>query len=151
MIFDIDASQGEWFYFRNSTLDPNTGEPIFDKPEKDARVQIRSMTPFFEGKISAKNKAIEHVYNPKTRAMERISYIPDISVAEAQLEREDAWDYAITGIESFKDKEGNIITCTRANKLALMKVPVFDRFVALCLKTLAEAGVKKEQEESENL
>jgi hypothetical protein len=88
--------------------------------------------------------------NPKTRQMERITYYAELSIEEAKAERDDAYDFAITGIEGFKDaKTGQIITCTRANKLALMKVPVFDRFFAKCQQVLASSGVK--EQESKNL
>ena len=129
---------------------PSTGEPVFDDPVSDARVQIRSMTPFFEERIAKRKRQTEHVMNPKTRQMERITYYAELSIEEAKAERDDAYDFAITGIEGFKDaKTGQIITCTRANKLALMKVPVFDRFFAKCQQVLASSGVK--EQESKNL
>jgi len=128
----------------------STGEPVFDDPVSDARVQIRSMTPFFEERIAKRKRQTEHVMNPKTRQMERITYYAELSIEEAKAERDDAYDFAITGIEGFKDaKTGQIITCTRANKLALMKVPVFDRFFAKCQQVLASSGVK--EQESKNL
>ena len=74
------------------------------------------------------------------------AYVPELSLEEGKAERDDAWDYAITGIENFKDSKGKIITCTRENKLALMKVPVFDRLVARCLQILASSGVKEKEE-----
>ncbi len=151
MIFDLDAEQGEWFYFFGSHIDPNTGETIFEEPVLDARVQVRSMAPFFEERIKTRKKGVEHVYNPKTRAMERISYISDLSIGEAQAERDDAWDYAITALENFKDrKTGNVIPCNRENKLKLMKVPVFDRFIARCLQLLASSGMQSKEDEIKN-
>jgi len=150
MIFDLDATP-EWFNFFGSHLDPNTGETIFEEPVKDARVQIRSMQPFFEERLAKRKRTAEHIYNPKTRAMERVPYFLELSVEEAIAEREDAYDYAITAIENFKDaKTGEIILCTRANKLKLMKVPVFDRFIARCLQLLASSGVKEKEDKIKN-
>ena len=150
MLFNLETNEGEWFPFQNSTISPSTGEPVFDDPVSDARVQIRSMTPFFEERIAKRKRQTEHVMNPKTRQMERITYYAELSIEEAKAERDDAYDFAITGIEGFKDaKTGQIITCTRANKLALMKVPVFDRFFAKCQQVLANSGVK--EQESKNL
>jgi hypothetical protein len=150
MLFNLETNEGEWFPFQNSTISPSTGEPVFDDPVSDARVQIRSMTPFFEERIAKRKRQTEHVMNPKTRQMERITYYAELSIEEAKAERDDAYDFAITGIEGFKDaKTGQIITCTRANKLALMKVPVFDRFFAKCQQVLASSGVK--EQESKNL
>jgi len=150
MLFNLETNEGEWFPFQNSTISPSTGEPVFDDPVSDARVQIRSMTPFFEERIAKRKRQTEHVMNPKTRQMERITYYAELSIEEAKAERDDAYDFAIMGIEGFKDaKTGQIITCTRANKLALMKVPVFDRFFAKCQQVLASSGVK--EQESKNL
>jgi hypothetical protein len=151
MFFDLDSTQGEWFPFFSSHIDPVTGEPIYEDPHPDAKVQIRSIGPFIEERIAKRKKVAEHVYNPKTRAMERISYYPDQTLEETKAERDDLWDYAITGLENFKDsKTGEPITCTRENKLKLMKVPVFDRFVARCQQLLASSGVKAKEDEEKN-
>ena len=151
MFIELDGSQGEWFHFQNSKIDTLTGEPVFDDPVSDARVQIRSMTSFFEERIAKRKRSVERVLNPKTRQMERISYYEELSVEDAKTERDDAFDYAITGIEGFKDaKTGQIITCTRENKLALMKVPVFDRFFARCQQLLTSSGVSQKEEAEKN-
>ena len=151
MLFDLDSSAGEWFPFQNSKIDPLTGEPVFDDPVSDAKVQVRSMTPFFEERIAKRKRQTEHVFNPKVRAMERITYYAELSIDEAKAERDDAFDFAITGIEGFKDaKNEKVITCTRENKLALMKVPVFDRFFARCQQLLASSGVKQKEELEKN-
>jgi hypothetical protein len=151
MFFDIDSSQGEWFYFFNSHIDPVTGEPVYEEPVKDARVQIRSIQPFIEERFTKKKKVFEHIYNPKTRSMERMGFYPELTPEEAKAERDDLWDYAITGLENFKDsKTGRVLTCDRETKLALMKVPVFDRFVARCQQLLASAGVKAKEDNVKN-
>ena len=152
MFFDLDSTQGEWFPFFSSHIDPVTGEPIYDEPEKDAKVQIRSIGPFIEERMMKRKMIVEHVYNSKTRAMDRNRYPEDLTPEQAKAERDDLWDYAITGInEYFKDsKTGELITCTRENKLKLMKVPVFDRFVARCQQLLASSGVKVKEDEEKN-
>lgn len=153
MFIDLKAAiEGEWFPFQNSHIDTVSGEPVFDDPVKDAKVQIRSMSPFFEERIAKRKRVVEHVLNTKSKAMDRNSFFPELSVEDAKTERDDAFDYAITGIECFKDaKTGTIITCTRENKLALMKVPVFDRFFARCQQLLSSSGVKEKEEISKNL
>ena len=151
MFFDLNSSQGEWFPFFSSHIDPVTGEPVYEEPEKDAKVQIRSIGPFIEERMAKRKKSVEHIYNPKTRAMERNTFFPDQTPEENKAERDDLWDYAITGIENFKDsKTGALITCTRENKLKLMKVPVFDRFVARCQQLLASSGVKVKEDAEKN-
>jgi len=151
MLFSLDTTAGEWFPFQNSHIDPSTGEPVFDDPEKDAKVQIRSMSPFFEERIASRKRKVEHVLNPKSKIMERVSFYEELSIDEARKERDDAYDFAITGIEGFKDaKTGRIIECTREDKLALMKVPVFDRFFARCQQLLASSGVKQGEIETKN-
>jgi hypothetical protein len=151
MLFDINAAQGEWFNFFSSHIDPVTGEPVYEEPAKDARVQIRSMASFFEERLASRKRVVEHIYNPKTRQMERISYYPDLSAEDSKAEREDLYDFTIQGIEGFKDsKTGKVIDCTRENKIALMKVPVFDRFVARCQQLLASSGVEVEKKKEKN-
>jgi hypothetical protein len=149
MFIDITQNEGEWFPFQNSKIDPLTGEPVFDDPVTDAKVQIRAMSPFFEERIAKRKRQTEHVMNPKTRQMERISFYAELSVDDVKAERDDAFDFAITGIEGFKDaKTGKMIDCTRDNKLALMKVPVFDRFFARCQQLLSSSGVKEQVEKN---
>lgn len=152
MFFELETvAQGEWFQFFGSHIDPSTGQIVYGTPAKDARVQVRIMAPFIEERMKGRKKVAEHVFNPQTRAMERISFFPDLSVEEAQQERDDLWDYVITGLENFKDaKTGETIECTRENKLKLMKVPVFDRFIARCQQLLSEAGVKEKEQAEKN-
>jgi len=149
MLFSLDTTAGEWFPFQNSHIDPLTGEPVFDDPVTDAKVQIRSMVPFFEERVAKRKRQAEYVMNPKTRQMERVTYFSELSADESKTERDDAFDFAITGIEGFKDaKTGEIIKCTRENKLALMKVPVFDRFFTKCQHVLSSSGVKEQIEKN---
>lgn len=147
MIFDLDKEQGEWFPFFTSRVDAGTGEIIYDDPVSSARAQIRSWSPFFEERIAQRKKVVEHVFNPKTRSMERLSYFQELPPSEKKKEGEDAIDYAIVGLEGFKDKSGKVIACTRENKLKLMEIPVFDRYFARCLQLLASRGVEMEEEE----
>lgn len=147
MFVDLNANEGEWFPFQNSKIDPLTGEPMFDDPDTDAKVQIRSMTPFFEERIAKRKYVVERVFNAKTRQMDRDRHMADLTVEEAKEERDDAFDFAITGLSGFKDaKTKTEIACTRENKIALMRVPAFDRFFAKCQQELASSGIKEEAE-----
>jgi len=151
MFFDLDAALGERFQFFGSRLDPNTGDTIYDEPAGDAWVTIRSLTPFYEERMAKRKKVVEHVLNTKSKAMERLSFYPEQSMDEIKAERDDAWDYAITDFEGFKDaKTGEVIECTRENKIKMMKAPIFDRFVARCLQLLAASGVKDKEEKIKN-
>ncbi len=150
MIIDIDKkAEGEWFTFFGSHFE--NGKIVYDDPKPDAgRVRIRSMAPLLEERQANRKKKYEHVFNPETRAMERLGYYEDLTHEEAKKERDDLMDYVITGLENFYDKANKEITCTRENKLKLMEIPVFDRFVARCLQILAEAGVKAGEAEEKN-
>jgi hypothetical protein len=81
--------------------------------------------------------------------MERVGYYPDLSYEETKKERDDALDYAITGIRNAKWAEGTDIECTRDNKLKLRKIPAFDRFLGRVWQILDSAGVKDKEAESE--
>ena len=153
MLLDLEIQEeGEWFYYFGSRIDQATGEVIYDDPVKNARVKIRSMRPFIEQRFTARKKQKEHVLNPKTHAMERIEYYPDLSSEETIAERENTWDYVIQGLEGFQDKKTKKeIACTRENKIKLMKLPVFDRFIARCLQLLSDSGVQDGEIEAKNL
>ena len=149
MLFDLDESQGEWFYFFNSRLDPITGEAIYDDPVTDARVRVRSIAPFFEERMAKRKREAQFVLNPQTRSMERVTYIKELTPDEANKQLDDAWDYAITDFEGFKDaKTKKELKCDRETKLKLMKNPVFDRFVARCFQVLASSGIKETEEKN---
>ena len=108
MIFDLNnSSQGEWFRFFESRIDEK-GELVYDDPRPDAgRVCIRSIAPFVEKIQSKRKRKFEWVLNPSTRSMERVGYFDEQSPEELKKEREDMWDYAITGIEEFSDAKGD--------------------------------------------
>lgn len=152
MILDLEIQEeGEWFYYFGSRIDQLTGEVVYDDPVGDARVKIRSITPFIEQRFASRKKQKEHVLNPKTRGMERIEYYPDLSPEAMIVEREDTWDYVIQGLEGFQDKKTKKeIACTRENKIKLMRLPIFDRFIARCLQLLSESGVQASEKESKN-
>ena len=150
MLFELDSTDGEWFQFFGSHIDDN-GEVVYDDPDPSARVQVRSMKPFFEEKLKSRKRVVEHVLNPSTRQMERISYLEEIGPGESIKQMEDAYDYAITGLEGFKNKrDKSIIECTRENKIALMKNPAFDRFFAKCQALLETDAVVQAETEEKN-
>lgn len=153
MFLDLEIQEeGEWFYYFGSHIDQATGEVIYDDPVEDARVKIRSMMPFIEQRLAARKIQVEHVLNKKTRAMERNEYIPRLTGEELAKEQEDTWDYIIQGIEGFQDKKTKKeIKCTRENKIKLMKLPIFDRFIARCLEILSDSGVQAGEVETVNL
>ena len=148
-VFDIDKEeQGDWFPFFSSTVDPSTGEIVYDKPEKGAaEFRIRSMGPFWEERRKGRKKEHKMVLNPATRAMERVSYYENLPEDEAAKENEDAWDYAITGMNKAFSAPKVPIECTRESKLKLIRMPVFVRFITRVFMTLNESGVKQQEAE----
>ena len=153
MLVDLEVQEeGEWFYYFGSHIDQTTGEIIYDDPVKEVRAKIRDIGPFIEQRLMDRKTQIEHILNTKTRAMDRNEYYPRLAGKDLIKEREDTWDYAIQGLEGFKDKKTKKdIECTRENKIKLMKIPVFDRFVARCLQLLSESGVQIGEAETKNL
>ncbi len=153
-MFEVDLTaqaDGEWFQFQDSHFDQTRGEWIFDPPATDARVRVRRTDAFWKERNAKRKRVVEHVLNPKTHQMERLSYLEEQSAADAQASVDDAMDYAITGLENFKDKgSGKVIDCTRENKLALLRVPAFDRFIGRCFRLLegAEAAQKEASEKN---
>lgn len=142
LIVDLDDAAGEWFTFRMSSIDQN-GEIVWGEPIEGVRVQIRSWKKFFEDQYSSRERIIEWKLNPKTRQNERHSNFKDFTPAEIKQQKDDAIDYAITGLEGFKDKKTKQeVVCTRENKIALMAKDFFDRFFVDCQQTIDSRGVE---------
>ena len=152
MIFDIDKTQdGEWFAFFESSQNKKGKITYHDpKPEEKTRVCIRSINPVFEKQISERKKKYEHVLNPETGKMERIGFYEDLTAEQAKEQNNDVWDHAIVDWQQITDKTGKEIPCTRENKLKLMEIPAFDRFVARCLEILQDATTNAQAAEAKN-
>ena len=134
IIFDLDKATGDWFDFFESRIDIKTGEITYDDPKpRTGRVCLRNMQAFLRERQRNRKKTYEVVLNLKTRGMEKIESTEQTAEEEAQ-ERDDAMDYAITDFQDFYDKKKNLIECTRENKLKLLAIPVFDRFIARCFE-----------------
>lgn len=148
-MFEIDLSSsedGEWFYYQDSHLNPKTGEWVFDPPINESRVRVRRLDAFIRERMANRKRKVEWILNEKSHQMERQSYFADQSMEEIQKDMEDGWDYAITGVEGFRDKKtGKEIECTRENKIALMRVPAFDRFIGRCFRVLSGAEEAEEK------
>jgi hypothetical protein len=131
--------QGTWCKFQTSHFDKDKKEFVFDDPEEGAaEFCFRSMIPYFVEKMKSRKRKFEFVLNPSTRAMERVSYYPDLTAEEQQKETDDAADYAITGMQNAFWGKDKPIECTRENKLKLMKDEQFDRFFGRYIKLIAE-------------
>ena len=153
MRFDLSGeSHGEWFRFFKSEVKEN-GEIVYAEPENGAgRVCIRLGDPKTIGDIQAKTrvKKSEFVVNPTDRKMERVVYY-DQTDEQARKEQELVWDYAIQEWEGILDKNGNDVPCTAENKLKLMGIPVFARFVHRCLRMMVSANAAQGEIEGKNL
>lgn len=147
--FSAAEAEGEWFSFFESRINER-GEIVYDEPKPGAgRARIRSLTPFFEARARGRKKKFDWVLNTATRQMERVGYYEEATPEEAEKERDDIRDYAITGLEDFRIDDAPV-PCTRAGKLSLFRFPVFDRFVARCQVLLSAAGVKAKEGEIKN-
>src|SRR3990172_2631501 len=151
MRFDLSGVQGEWFKFFRSEIKEN-GDVMYLYPEDDAgRVCLRIAAPETMDNIQAqtRKKVKEFVHNPKTRAMERVEYF-DQTDAQEKKERELIWDYAIQAWEGILDKDGEEIQCTTENKLKLMNIPQFARFVGRCLQMISGSNAQAEEAAGKN-
>jgi hypothetical protein len=148
MLFDLTPlDEGEWFPFFTSRINEK-GDVEYDEPKASAnRVRIRPLEPFFEKRRAGRKRKFEFVLNPQTRLMDRVGYYPDQSPEELKQEREDTWDYCITGVV---DAAGNTLPFSKEDKIAHMDHPVFNRFVARCLQLLASARVTAQEESVKN-
>ena len=141
-VFNLDETQGDWFEFFESHIDQKTGEPIYDDPIPGAgQVCIRDSREFWQDRLAKRKKKHTFVLNPTTRAMERVEYYEE-TPEEDRKTREDSFDYVISDFKDFYDANKKPIECTRENKLKLIAIPVFDRFVARCIVLQQEAKGK---------
>lgn len=149
--FDLDAAEGTWFKFFNSRV-KDDGTVEYDDPvSTSGRFCLRPIAPFIEEFYAKRKTEHEFVVNPKTRSMERVPYTKDMSPDERKEYQAALWDYVIVGFENIVDGKGKEIPCTKENKVKLMAIPALDRFVAKCLKTIAENAVKQSEILTENL
>lgn len=153
MIFELDKQElGEWFPFFGSTVDLVTGETSYKQPEGGAaEFRIRSMDAFFEERRKGRKREYKMVLNPQTRAMERVGYYAELSPEEDAKENDDAWDYAITGMKNAFTAPDIPMECTRENKLRLVKMPVFLRYMRRAFQILSESGVKVKEDLGKNV
>jgi len=150
--FQQEREQGDWFPFFESKVDVQTGEILYDEPvEGAAEFCFRNPAPFWQERQRGRVKEYRMVVNPNTRQMERVGYFPDLPAAEEQAERDDAWDYAITGIRNAFWEDGASIECTRENKLKLLKNTAFLRYANRVLQLLLETGVVQKAAEKNSL
>lgn len=153
-VFDFKETEGVWFDYFESHIDLQEGGVIYDKPiAGTGQARFRSTRPFIQefAKKREKEKQTKFVLNTKSKAMEWVEWIPSLTVDEQKQYADDMVDYACTGLERFFDAEGNALECTRENKLKLVNVPVFDRFMARCLLIQASARIQQEEASEKNL
>lgn len=149
-VFNLEAvKSGTWFQFRESTVDPATKEPVFKEAVKGAgEILLRSVTPFIRKQIMSADVQTKPVVNQFTRRMEFAAV--ERTAEQKQKDSDDMWDYAIVDWKGFLDGKGKPIPCTRENKLAMMDVDRFVRFVNYALGAIDQYTEAKEKEEQKN-
>lgn len=150
MEVNLDVKHGEWFEYIGSKIDIQSGEVIWDeKVVKGVRVKVRNPAPLMEEQLEKRERIVEHVLNPKTKAMERISFFKELTFKEAKKEKEENYNYIIEDFEGFT-YQGKPIECTRENKIAMFNDPAFDRFIGRCIRAIQSEGVKQQESDLKN-
>jgi len=151
-VFEQGKDQGDWFSFFTSHFDAATGEIVYDPPEEGAaEFCFRNPAPFWQEQLRGRKKESKMVLNPSNRTMERVTYYPDLLIDEAIKERDDSWDYTITGMKNARwTDDGPPMECTRDNKLKLIRNTSFLRFANRVLQIITETGVKVKDEAEKN-
>jgi len=150
-VFDFGAEDGSWFSFFTSKVNDD-GTIDYDEPEVNAgRVCLKPIDTFIESYFDKRKKESKFVRNDKSRAMERVQWSKDQTASERKAYQAALWDHAITSWENFFDGKKKPIECTIETKTKMMKVPMFDRFISKCLKTMGEDTVKRAEDLTENL
>ena len=137
VFFDLDDEEGTWFQYFGSHVDEKSGEIVYEDPVDYARARIRNDGVFLEERVKKQKRSRELVLNPKTRQMEMVSYFEEQPMEKLMAESDDLYDYAITGLEGFKNrKTGEVLECTRKDKIALRRNGAFRRFYEKCQRIL---------------
>jgi len=145
------SKEGEWFDYRDSVVDSDTGEIIWKEPTGES-MRIRSTKPFYEDAFLKRERIVEWKIHPKSKQNERHSYTKDHSPEEMLELKNDSYDYAITGLKGWMDWETKKeLKCTRENKLFLMSIPVVERFFSDCQSLLDNYGLMIEEQAAKNL
>ena len=149
MLIDLDVTQGEWFPFFGSHIDQQTGDVVYDEPaDPNVGAEIRSTAPFFEEKMKSLKRGREHVFNPKTRGMDRVTFFKEQTFDEIMGELDEMYDYAITNLKGFKNKRTKILVeCTKENKVLLRHNEVFKRYFERCQQLLHGDSIKDKEDE----
>jgi len=152
MFIDLgNATTGEWFTFRMSEIDENTGDIIWSDPIDGLEVQIRSWKPFFDNKVKDRVRETIWKVHPKTHVYEPHTQFKEMTVDEIRNERDEAIDYAIVGLKGGKDKNTKEeYPCTKEVKLGLMKFDFFDRFFSDCQKKIDSTKIILKEELEKN-
>jgi len=153
MFIDLDAiTEGEWFPFRMSTINPDTGETIWGEESSEAKVKIRSWKKFFEDLFANRERIVEWKVHPKSKANQKHENLKELTPEETIRQKIDAVDYAILEWEGFKDKKSKkIIKCTKDTKNAMMGLDFFDRFFTECQVTIDSKKIESEKAQEKNL
>ncbi len=145
------GTEGTWFPFRMSEIDPNNGDTIWSDPIEGHAVKVRSTKPFFDDRLKKREKETLWKVHPKSRAYEPHTQFKELTVDEVFAELNDAFDYSITGLKGFKNKTTREeYPCTREVKLGLKKLDFFDRFIADCQQKVDSQQVEMEEKETKN-
>lgn len=150
-----EVTDGVWFPFQTSQIDQETGKITWDNPvlksngDPKASMCIRLVGPFYEERMSKRERTTKYVFNTKSRAMEPVSSFKELTMEEIKQDRDAAIDYSVVDFNGF-GKSGKPLEVTRENKLLLLKQPAIDRFYAYCQERLGQLKVEQGRSEAEN-
>lgn len=151
--FDFNESnEGVWFPYQQSKVDPNDNENIiWEDPIEGAEFKIRSIDPYIREKIikEDKTRAVKFVVNEKTKAMERLSYIPEKTFEEQIKSTQDMYIWAIISWKGVGSK-GNLLEVNDDNKIKLANNSEFCRFFNRCQDLLKKQSSFYKEESEKN-
>lgn len=142
-IFNQSAAEGTWIPFFTSAID-QAGNVKYDDPLPGAaEFCIRSTKKFYDERIAKRKKESTMVLNPKTHQMEKVVSVKEQTMEEILEEYDDSIDFAITGIRNafWDEKRKQPINCTRAEKLKLKDMTIFDRYLKRAWQMIEEQEV----------
>lgn len=153
MIINLQTQEdGTWFPFFYSRIDSSTMDIIYDDPiEGGPRMKIRTPGSFFRDRNQKQKKESEMVFNKKSRGMEKVVSLKELTPEEQKQENDDFVDYVIEDIEENFKLDGKVIRCDRETKIKIMEIPIVSMYVYRCIEILQEKGAIEEKAEAKNL
>jgi len=151
MLFNLDEGNGTWFDFQESTVDAEGVITFLPVKEGAGSVCVRQADADFFEKLNKKTRKKDVRFIPNPARNNTLQRVEDSVVLDGKdkEEREALQDHWIVDFKDLRGADKQLIACTKENKIKLMKLGVFRRFIDECHRRISsDGGMIKEENEN---